>query len=194
MKRRGSPPKPALPERQMPTFLELESLNISLSPNEGDPSFRTIFEYLPVMCYVTEPEPPFAPIYVSSPTIEAFGYSLEEWRTNADLWINAIHEDDRAGIIEKSDVARFSNAEFNEQYRLVAADGTVRWIHDRGRFVRDSAGNLVCWIGIMMDITDGQKAQLQLLANEESYKSIFEDANDIIYVHDLNGNYLWMNR
>ena len=178
--------------RRLPTFLELESLASSAVLGESE-AFRAIIENLPVMCYVCEPDPPYAPIYVS-PTLETFGYSLEEWRTSAEIWLKAVHPDDRAEVIAKTDAARLAGEELDYEYRIVASDESIYWVRDRGRFVRDADGKLVCWLGIMMDVTDRRKTRLKLIESEERYRKVFEDANDIIYIHDLQGNYLWMNR
>ena len=43
------------------------------------------------------------------------------------------------------------------------------------------------------DITDRKRAVDDLLESESRYRDLFENANDIIYVHDLNGNYISIN-
>jgi diguanylate cyclase (GGDEF)-like protein/PAS domain S-box-containing protein len=191
-KRNGGFHKNGNNSRRLPTFLELEGLASSAVLGESE-AFRAIIENLPVMCYVCEADPPYAPIYVS-PTLETFGYSLEEWRTSAEIWLKAVHPDDRAEVIAKTEAARLAGEELDYEYRIVASDESIYWVRDRGRFVRDADGKLVCWLGIMMDVTDRRKTRLKLIESEERYRKVFEDANDIIYIHDLHGNYLWMNR
>ena len=191
-KRNGGFHKNGNNSRRLPTFLELEGLASSAVLGKSE-AFRTIIENLPVMCYVCEADPPYAPIYVS-PTLETFGYSLEEWRTSAEIWLKAVHPEDRAEVIAKTDAARLAGEELDYEYRIVASDESIYWVRDRGRFVRDADGKLVCWLGIMMDVTDRRSTRLKLIESEERYRKVFEDANDIIYIHDLQGNYLWMNR
>ena len=58
----------------------------------------------------------------------------------------------------------------------------------------DENDNIVGVIGVAVDITDGRKAQQALQNNEQRYRELFENANDIIYTHDLAGNFTSLNR
>ena len=49
-------------------------------------------------------------------------------------------------------------------------------------------------IGVATDVTDGRKAENALRENEERYRELFENANDIVYTHDLAGNFTSINR
>jgi PAS domain S-box-containing protein len=58
----------------------------------------------------------------------------------------------------------------------------------------DEANNVIGVIGVATDITENRKAQKALQENEERYRELFENANDIIYTHDLAGNFTSLNR
>jgi PAS domain S-box-containing protein len=79
---------------------------------------------------------------------------------------------------------------FEGEFPLLAADGQIvelDWI-SRGNFV---PGLHFC---VAREITERKRAQEELLRSEEKYRSLLENANDIIYSHDLEGNYLTINR
>ena len=43
-------------------------------------------------------------------------------------------------------------------------------------------------------MTDERKAENALRDNEKRYRELFENANDIVYTHDLAGNFTSLNR
>lgn len=158
---------------------------------ESEAKYRGFIENLPVMFYAVEPLPPYAPIYIS-PAFERFGYPLKEWRENMDLWIRVLHEDDRKRVLRDTNAA-MKRGETDLEYRIVARDGSIHWVHDRGCFIKDENGKAICWQGIIIDISKRKKAEELLRESEERYRTLFENANDLIYVHDLEGNYLSIN-
>ena len=58
----------------------------------------------------------------------------------------------------------------------------------------DEAENVLGVIGVATDITDSRRAETSIRESEERYRELFENANDIIYTHDLEGNFTSLNR
>ncbi len=50
------------------------------------------------------------------------------------------------------------------------------------------------YTAIVRDITESEKARHYLKESEEKYRDLFENANDIIYLHDLKGNFISINQ
>jgi PAS domain S-box-containing protein len=79
---------------------------------------------------------------------------------------------------------------FEGEFPMMDGDGQVielDWI-SRGNFV---PGLHFC---VAREITERKRAREELERSEEKYRSLLENANDIIYSHDLQGNYLTINR
>jgi PAS domain S-box-containing protein len=47
---------------------------------------------------------------------------------------------------------------------------------------------------VILDITDQKRAEAGLRQGEERFRNLVENASDIIYVHDLKGNYISINQ
>ncbi|HYV83218.1 MAG TPA: PAS domain S-box protein [Pyrinomonadaceae bacterium] len=58
----------------------------------------------------------------------------------------------------------------------------------------DEHENVLGVIGVATDITDSRRAEVSIRESEERYRELFENANDIIYTHDLQGNFTSLNR
>jgi diguanylate cyclase (GGDEF)-like protein/PAS domain S-box-containing protein len=145
----------------------------SLIQRENGIDYLSFLENLPVMLYAAEPHPPFAPLYVSS-EFASLGYPLEDWYASADLWMKAIHPDDRDGILAATEAAMMSGGETDLEYRLATRDGDVRWVHDRGCFIRDASGEAIGWQGVIIDVTAHKQAETLLKESEERHRQMFE--------------------
>ena len=58
----------------------------------------------------------------------------------------------------------------------------------------DERDNVLGVIGVATDITEARRAEMSIRESEERYRELFENANDIIYTHDLQGNFTSLNR
>ena len=58
----------------------------------------------------------------------------------------------------------------------------------------DEDNNVLGVIGVATDVTDQKRAEVVIRENEQRYRELFENANDIIYTHDLAGNFTSLNR
>src|SRR5690349_6211681 len=79
-------------------------------------------------------------------------------------------------------------------YRLQDAKGEWRFLEGMITVERDRRGNAIGVRGVVRDITDQQNAAEAIRENEQRYRELFENANDIIYTHDLQGNFTSLNR
>jgi two-component system cell cycle sensor histidine kinase/response regulator CckA len=105
-----------------------------------------------------------------------------------------IHQDDIVGVRATLAQAIQHGDPISTQFRVVQPDETVRWKVARGCAVQDSAGVVVALIGVVVDITDRMRNEEELHRSEERYRELFENANDIIYTHDLAGNFTSINK
>jgi diguanylate cyclase (GGDEF)-like protein/PAS domain S-box-containing protein len=154
--------------------------------------FRSFLENLPVLFYAVDSSPPYRPLYVS-PEFAIFGYPMDFWTSNPDVWLRVIHPEDRDWVFNQTTESTASGQAVDYEWRIIDAEGSIHWVKDRGCLVLDDDGKVLCREGVMLDITDRKCAEEALRQSEQRLRSLFENANDIIYVHDLEGNYLSMN-
>lgn len=78
-------------------------------------------------------------------------------------WLATIHPDDRLRADLAVQHAMAEASDLNIEYRIIAPDGTLRWIASKGRFFRAENGTLERLEGLVSDITERKHAE-QLLS------------------------------
>jgi PAS domain S-box-containing protein len=99
--------------------------------------------------------------YVSHAYERIWNRSRDDLHENPSEWTDAIHVEDRAWV-RRTFAEKASTGEFDEEYRILLPDGSIRWIHDRGFPVRDKRGNIIRVAGIAEDITHEKVLKNQL--------------------------------
>ena len=137
---------------------------------------------MPAVTYVDEVAPPYATVYVS-PQVEAvFGYGQDEWIREPQLWIDAIHPEDRERVLGAAQRHGVTGEPFDVEYRFRAKDGRWTWVTDHATVVRDQDGTIRFSQGVMLDITERRQAEEQLREAEARYRAIVEHIPAAIYV------------
>jgi PAS domain S-box-containing protein len=76
---------------------------------------------------------------------------------------------------------------------IVTADGEERLIAWHNSLVRDQNGHIVGVLGSGEDITDKRRAAETLSQSEKRFRRLFEQSNDAIFIHTLDGQMLEVN-
>ncbi|MEP7148606.1 MAG: PAS domain S-box protein [Acidobacteriota bacterium] len=157
------------------------------APPETDDRYRDFIEKLPVLFYAVKWKPPYPPIYVS-PAFEIFGYPLDDWLNDPNIWIKVIHEDDQTRVFEETVESTKTGKNVQYEYRVIAADGTVHWVRDRGCLIRDDSGNITHRQGVIADITLSKKADDESEKREKLYRTLAKNIPAtavLLFDHDL---------
>jgi len=99
-------------------------------------------------------------IWVSPTRRAQLGFPVSGKITLEDL-ISRWHVDDRDKVREALRAAVENGKGYNEEFRRVLADGSVRWIASRGRVHVNEQGKPIRLLGISMDITAQKQAELE---------------------------------
>ena len=113
---------------------------------------QNIYESLPDVLWSTE-LPSQRVAYVSPAVLTIFGHPPQAFFDKHDLWINAIHPEDRTAV-GSAWQRLLDGGKFDVEYRIVRPDGSIRSIHDRGRVIRDASGAPIRVDGLARDISD----------------------------------------
>jgi diguanylate cyclase (GGDEF)-like protein/PAS domain S-box-containing protein len=99
-----------------------------------------------------------------SETVKSFtGYAADEFVHNhVRTYASVIHPDDRERVEEVVTDALGRHAPFELEYRILHADGSERWVLERGQGIFDEHGEVAFLDGVICDITARKAAEDQL--------------------------------
>ena len=147
--------------------------------------YRALVERIPAVVYEMGPDDERRTLYVSSHVEEVLGYTRAEWLDQPDIWIELLHADDREVVLDRHDRHSRTGEPWDLEYRMIANDGRVVWVHDRGTLIR-GAGRPPAWHGVMIDVTAERDArEMLLLTNEELERRVAERTRELEEANEL---------
>jgi transcriptional regulator with PAS, ATPase and Fis domain len=93
--------------------------------------------------------------YFASPEmLRIFGYDTNHEKPTAEMFLERIHPDDRPSVLEARAKARNEKANYEFDYRIVLPGGRLKHIHGVAHPVLNESGELVEFIGFVIDVTE----------------------------------------
>ncbi|MEW6160886.1 MAG: PAS domain S-box protein, partial [Verrucomicrobiota bacterium] len=125
-------------------------------------------------------------IYVSPGYETIWGRSCASLYESPRSWLDSIYSEDRSRVLNAATSQQVSGR-YDVEYRIVRADGSMRWIHDKAFPVRNESGEVYRIVGIAEDITELKQAEAELQRSEKHFRSLIENAQDLITLVDAQG-------
>ena len=133
---------------------------------ESEAKFRRLVVHLPTVVYINAVGDASSTLYVSPQIETLLGYTTQEWLADPKLWSKTLHPEDREHVLKQAGHTDQSNKPFDMEYRMIARDGHLVWVHDEVILVNDLEGQPQFWQGIMLDITERKQAEAALQEKE----------------------------
>jgi PAS domain S-box-containing protein len=130
-------------------------------------------------------------LYISPSYETIWGRKCDDLMNNSADFINSIHPDDQPALFEAH--KNVANTKVNNvSYRIVRPGGEIRWILAKTNVVIDAMGTKIEY-GYAEDITERKKTEEAIIASEEKYRTLVEQASDAIFIADANGKFITVN-
>ncbi|MFV0596106.1 MHYT domain-containing protein [Shewanella sp.] len=129
-----------------------------LKSNEA--KFRSLITNIPGIAYRCKSTEGWPMVFISEAVLNITGYPAEDFelphpkRFFSDLY----YPDDIEAIYAQAQPPTFSM-----EYRIIRADGEVRWLFEHGNYIQDETSNEVWIDGFLMDITERKVMEQDLV-------------------------------
>ena len=173
--------------------LAIERQHGDAALKESEERFRLMAESTPDVIWITDLVPERV-LYVSPSFEKLWGHTAADLYRDARLWTKVIHPEDVARVVEIFAQGKNgkTDALYDVEFRLLRADGSIRWIHERAVFIRDQADVAYRVSGISTDITERKLTEAALLASQERFKLAVAASADGIWDWDISSDALFM--
>lgn len=179
---------------------EYQALNKELKQaqevlRESREQFATLLSNLPGMAYRCKNDADWSMLFVSEGCLELTGYTAAELTgAQAIPYEQIIHPADRRYVRQQVDTALQTGEQFEMEYRIVAKDGTEKWVWERGKEIPDGKRKHDLLEGFISDITERKQAEEELNHSHRLMKYIIEHTRSAIAVHDKELKYIYVSQ
>jgi PAS domain S-box-containing protein len=87
-----------------------------------------------------------------------------------------IHQEDQPRVVAAIQRTLREGNDYQEEFRLVLADGSVRWVADRGRVAANDNGKATRMTGVIRDVTELKMREIAVCESEARFRAIFHQA------------------
>jgi PAS domain S-box-containing protein len=143
---------------------------------------RSLIEQLPAVVYIDSDDPEPSTIFLSASVEELLGLPPSAFDGKDELrWLETLHPDDRERVSEAWLGHQAAGTPFDDEYRLLRADGSFVWVHDHCALIRDADGRRLHWQGVLVDITDRVEAERAAAVTERRVQALVERLPVVVF-------------
>jgi len=156
---------------------------------ESEARYRTLVEQIPAITYMASLDEASTTLYVSPQVKDLIGFTVEEYKSDPDIWRKRLHPNDRDRVLRFVSRSHAEKKPFVSEYRMIAKNGSVVWFRDEAVIVKDEKNQPLFLQGVMYDITERKQAEEEI----RKFKTISDKAGHGVSMSDLEGNLVYVN-
>ena len=189
---------------------ERKQAEAALQESEG--RFRTLVQNIPGAVYRCAADAHWTVAYISEAIEEIVGYPAKEFIGHLRTYASVIHPDDRRRVEETVWAGLQERRPYVIEYRVIHANGPVRWVYEKGQGVFAADGQVHFLDGAIFDITERKEAEealqqlnatleqritersIALRESKERFRAFLDNAPNLAFMKALDNRYLYVNR
>jgi formate hydrogenlyase transcriptional activator len=151
----------------------------------AEAQYRALVEQIPAVTFMAPLDGSTSELYVSPQIEELLGFSAQEWLEDPFLWYRQLHPEDQVRWTETFASTCFSGERFRAEFRFLARDGRVVWVHGEAKLVMDENGVPSFLHGVAFDITERKRAEEATLSAYDEIRRLTDQLRaDNVYLQE----------
>ncbi len=138
--------------------------------------YRVLVSNVPGIIFSCEQDTQWTMKYLSGNVEDLTGYKASEFIGNRVRAFNSIiHPEDRKLVYDTIVGHQSKDCPYHLRYRIIAADGSIKWVRESGRHFYDNDGTIKHIDGVITDVTDLKtyEEQLQYLSLHDQLTGLY---------------------
>lgn len=151
---------------------------------KSERQFRLLVETIPALVWRATPDGELD--YLNRRAVEYLGHTAKN--LTGGRWIELIHPDHRDQTVQRWLHSATTGSSYVDEYQLRRADGQYRWIQSVGEPFHDLDGRIANWYGLVIDIEDRKRAEMELRRAYDSFADAQRLSHTGSFITDLVGD------
>lgn len=162
---------------------------------ESEARLRTLVSNIPGAIYRCAVDKEWTMSYLSEAIFDIVGYPAAEFIGNhTRSYASVIHPDDRRLVEEATGASLRECRPYVLEYRLIHANGTVRWVYEKGQGVFTPDGEVRFLDGAIFDITERTRTESELQRSHAFLRQVIDTTPNFIFAKDRDGRFTLVNK
>lgn len=123
----------------------------------------------------------------SDETFRIFGLTPGSCAPTNEKFFSRVHPEDRERVRAAAAGCAATGQPYSIDHRILLPDGTERVVSERAEIILDAHGKALRMVGTVQDVTQLRRAEEALQRNEKHFRSLIENAQDLISIVGLDG-------
>ncbi|MGR9107115.1 MAG: response regulator [Gammaproteobacteria bacterium] len=155
----------------------------------SESQFRTLVGNIPGVTYRCRLDQDWTMVFISEAIREISGYPASDFIDNhVRSYASIVHPEDREKVLCEVMQGVNGARPFVLEYRIVHADGSLRWVYEKGRAIFDEHGMVSFLDGTILDITSRKHAERLIQKSKRRLQEIADSIPGAVYQFHLDEN------
>lgn len=180
--------------KQIQAALEQAEQQVEETLRESEERFRSLVANVPGAVYHCAYDENWTMEFISDAIEEVSGYPASDFINNqVRSFVSIIHPEDTEMLEQIAENSIAARQPYIIEYRIIRADGNVRWVAERGQGIYKE-GELLYLDGVIFDITEQKQAEVALQRKTLEQEILLNSVPALVYFKDRNHKYVTSNQ